>query len=523
MSGAGTDTRAEVRGWAPPGPIAARFFNDRHEIAIINGPVGSAKTTTALVKLNRRAARQRPSLRTTEPGPGTSEPWPVRLHRTTVVRDTYRQLWRSTMPSWFSRYPKTMGTFTGAENAPASHVLTFALRDRTLLRWQVDFVAIGDAAVEDVLRGYETSTFYLNELDLLAKEVWSYAVTRYGRFPPADDGGCDEPGIVADCNAPVLESWLYEDIFLATPEELHAKGIALFRQPGGLDAGAENLHNLGQTRDTLGLPPTHPDRQAAGRAYYQRQAAILEDWLVRRMVHNIPGFSRAGKPVYPEFNDLVHVAGADLPGASGLPLIVGLDAGGSPAGTFCQRMPNGAWHILDELVTEPGTGPTRFGNMLAQRLRERFPSWQVVGWCDPSALYGADRTQGDQDWSQIVAAQAAIRIRPGPTNKATPRWEAVRVPLARLIDGKPGFLLSPRCRVLRAGFNAGYRYRAVAGTSGRFAEEAEKTKESHVHDALQYALSGGGEDTEIRARRGEERARLSTLPAASPEWSPYAA
>lgn len=493
--------------WNPPGPVARAFMADAAEISILNGPVGSGKTTAAIMKAVKIAQGQAPSRRHTAYAPGTNDRWPVRRVRGCVVRDTYRQLWRSTMPSWFSRFPRSIGAFTGAENAPAAHVITFALRDRTLAELHMDFVAIGDQAVEDVLRGYEPTFFYLNELDLLAHEVFTYAIGRYGRFPPVDDGGPTWQGILADCNAPELDGWLYREVFLATPDELAARGIALHRQPGGLDAGAENLANL-----------------PGGRAYYERQKANAEDWYVQRMVHNRPGFSRAGKPVYPEFNDLVHVAAADHPGVPALPLIVGLDAGGSPAAVFCQRMPAGTWLVLDELVSEPGTGPRRFGDMLARRLRARFAGFGAVdGVVDPSALYGADRTAGEKDWSEIVAAEAGIRVRPAPTNNPVARWEAVRRPLTQLIDGRPAFALNPSCRVLRAGFNAGYRFRRIAGSSARInTDAADKTPESHPHDALQYAMSWGGEDHAIRQRRGEDRARVHALPAQSPPYDPYA-
>jgi hypothetical protein len=493
--------------WSEPGPVAGAFMRNEAEIVGINGPVGSGKTTAAIMKGVRKASEQRPSLLHTAPGPGTSDRWPVRRVRQCVVRDTYRQLWRSTMPSWFSRFPKDIGNFTGAENAPASHVITFALRDRTLVEMQTDFLAIGDNGVEDVLRGYEPTWFYLNEMDMLAQEVFTYAIGRYGRFPAMEDGGPTWQGILFDCNAPELDSWIYEDMFLSSPADLRTRNIALYRQPGGMDPAAENLSNL-----------------PGGRAYYERQIANAPDWYVQRMVHNRAGYSRSGKPVYAEFNDTLHVAPVDHPGVPALPLIVGLDAGMQPAATFSQRLPSGLWLTLDELVSEPGTGPRRFGQALAQRLQERFPGFTtVIGICDPSALYGADKKAGEKDWSEIVGAEAGITIRPAPTNDPVSRWEAVRRPLSMLIDGRPAFQLNPRCRVLRSGFNAAYRFRKIAGTTNRFnTDQAEKTAESHPHDALQYGMSWGGEDVAIRQRRGEERQRADRLPAFSPPFDPYA-
>lgn len=514
----------QYRRWKAPGPVAAAFMADEHPIVGINGPIGSGKTTAAIIKALRRAHGQHPSSSVRLPAPGGRGTWPVRQRRLTVVRDTYRQLHRSTIPSWHEQFPKTVGEWVGADNSPARHVIDFALPDQTLVRWQVDFIAIGDQAVEDVLRGYQTSDFYLNEADLLNKEVFTYALGRYGRWPAADDGGCDNPGIIFDCNAPELESWLYEDMFNTVPSVLSSKGIAVFRQPGGLSVGAENLNHLSQTAATSSLPYDHPDRVAAGRGYYQRQVDNAPDWYVQRMVHNKPGYSRGGKPVYPEFNDMLHVAKTNHAGVRHHTLIIGLDAGMSPAAVFQQRMPSGLWRWLSELTSEPGTGPKRFGAMLAQKLRERFPDFDtVIGVCDPSALYGADKTAGDKDWSEIVAAEAGIRIVPAPTNDPISRWEAVRRPLTMLIDGQPAFQLNPECRICRSGFNAGYRFRKIAGTTARFnTEQAEKTAESHPHDAGQYGMSYGGEDVAIRRRRVVENDRVLTLPATSPPFDIYA-
>ena len=400
--------------------------------------------------------------------------------------------------------PREVGSFVGSENAPATHRVQFNLSDDTAVDFQADFVGIGENAVEDVLRGYEPTAFYLNEADLLAKEVFTYALGRAGRYPDMSEGGPSWYGVLMDCNAPELSNWLYQDVFTQTAEELAAAGIALFRQPSGLSPQAENLDNL---------PP----------GYYANQVATAPDWYVRRMIKNQPGFSRAGKPCYPEFNDALHVPDHDLALVRGLPLIIGMDAGLNPAAAFGQRMPNGAWRIVDELVGEPGTGPVRFGEALARRLKE--PMFDGVGairgWADPSAAYGADDKGGELTWIQIVTEKTGLRIDGAPTNKLIPRLEAVRLPITRLIDGQPGFLISPRCRVLREGFNAGYRFRKLNPNDERYAEEPEKNAYSHPHDALQYLLSGGGEDAEIRVRKGH-REQLGERVTVRHQWDPLA-
>jgi len=488
--------------WKSPGPVSSRFMAATAPVQILNGPIGSGKTTTALMKAIRLASMQATSTRDTSPGPGGRR-LPVRKFKLCVVRDTYRQLWKTTMQSWFRRVPQTVGDFTGAENAPATHRITFAPGDGTLVEFHADFVAIGDQAVEDVLRGYEPTAFYLNELDLLAREVMIYAAGRTGRYPGMDEGGPSWHGLLADCNAPILQSWLYEEIFTAPLAEIEAKGVALFRQPSGLDQHAENLPNL---------PP----------GYYANQVRLNPDWYVRRMIKNIPGFDRSGKPIYPEFVDALHVPGCELEFTPGLALGIGLDAGLNPAAVFGQRMPNGQRRILDELVGEQGTGPRRFGEDLAKRLHERFPAARkITGYADPSAAYGADKAAGEQSWIEIVAATAGITIVPAPTNALIPRLEAVRRPLTRLIDGEPGLLLSPRCKLVRQGFASGYRFRKLQiATADRYTDEPDKNAFSHPHDALQYWCSADGEDSEVRERKGRQT-MLAQQARHVHEWDPF--
>lgn len=470
--------------WAPPGPVAEEFMASSARIQVINGPIGSGKTTAVLMKIIKIARQQTPSRRYRIKDPN-GEFVPVRQVKFTVVRDTYRQLWRSIIPSWHKRMPETLGEWNGARNAPATHKVHLFPDDGTGVALHLDFAAIGDLDVEEFMRGYEPTGWYLNELDLLDKEVLTYALDRAGRFPDMADGGPTWRGVLADCNAPEFESWVHRDIFLKTPAELAEAGVDLFVQPGGREPGAENLGNL-------------PDD------YYTTSLIGHPDWYVARMFDNKPGYSRAGKPIYPEFNDRLHVR--DQEAAPGLPLGIGIDGGGSPAAVFGQRLPSGKWLILDELVTEHGTGPMRFGDLLAQRLRERFPGCaKVQGWADPTTTYGADTKAGEKNWKEIVESRTRIRIDPAPSNAPSVRWEAVRKPLQTLIDGAPAFMLNPRCRVLRAGFNNGYHFRRmqVPGAE-RFTEEADKNDYSHPHDALQYLCLGAGEFYEVLGR-GRER------------------
>lgn len=484
--------------WKPPGPVAAAFMNCDKRVQIINGPIGSGKTTTALVKAMRIATRQRIS--TASKITLADGDHPVRKVKVAAVRDTYRQLWKTTLPSWFKRVPREVGEFTGAENGPARHTVPIVLQDNSVVEFIIEFGAIGENAVEDFMRGYEPTFWYLNEADLLAREVYNFARGRWGRYPDVSEGGPSWWGILMDCNAPEFTNWMYKDIFLREPED-----VGLFRQPSGFSPQAENIENLIAN-------------------YYTEQALNQPDWYIRRMIENEPGFSRAGKVVYPEFRDQLHVPGYDIEPVEGLPLGIGLDAGMSPAALIGQRMPSGQRRALDELVAEQGTGPIRFAEMLSKLLHDRYPNFKNIrGYADPSAAYGADKHAGEKSWIEIVSARAGIRIDAAPTNALIPRLEAVRSPLSKLIDGQPAYLCSRRCVVLREGFNAGYRMRKIeAPGDTRYTDEPEKNSYSHIHDANQYWCSADGEDLEIRERKWTDEKKLrSFMQQSQSDWDPF--
>ncbi len=86
------------------------------------------------------------------------------------------------------------------------------------------------------------------------------------------------------------------------------------------------------------------------------------------------------------------------------------------------------------------------------------------------------------------------------------RPEAVRSVLNRLIDGKPGFMLSPACTKLRKALAGRYCYRRVqVGNDERFEDKPSKNTYSHIADALQYGLLGSGRGRELLGKKKRER------------------
>ncbi|WP_022729765.1 hypothetical protein [Fodinicurvata sediminis] len=466
----------------PPGPVAARFMSSTAMVQAIMGPIGGGKTSCCFMKAIRLAQKQRPS-------PLTG----VRHFKLCVVRDTYRQLWSTTIPSWNKWVPRELGNWVGASGGPATHTILFELAPGDRVEFILEFVAIGDNNVEDVLKGYEPTAFYLNEADLLSEEVFTYALGRAGRYPAKDHGGPSWYGILMDFNAPDEDNYLCDQVIYKRP-----KDWAFFKQPSGLSGQAENLENL---------PPD----------YYQKQCAGQPDWYIRRMIKNQIGYSRHGMPVFDDFSDDLHVASQPLQAVPELPLRLGADAGRTPAVIVGQVMANGQWRILEEILAE-NMGAKTFGKMVKRILGEHYPGLRIAAaHGDPASAFAGD--QDEMSWLEIFSSATEVPWTAAPGGNALSlRLEAVRDPLNRLIDGAPGLLISPDCLMIRKGFNSGYRYRRMAGGSGRYDDKPEKNEYSHPHDALQNLLLGGGEGDAALGRRRSEPGKRQTRAIDDERW-----
>lgn len=499
----------------PDGAKNTAFYGDFSFVSGIQGPVGSGKTTAMLMKQLVLAQMQ-----------PRSKIDGVRRYRYTLVRDTYRQLWRTTIKSWWKRVPATTGEWTGGQDQPATHNIKWRLQDNSIVDFLLDFVAIGDQSAEDALRGYEPTRFGLNEADLLAADVFPLAVGRAGRYPGEEHAFPVHPGIDLDCNAPSLISWLYDRMIQNRPPEwsYYVQPPAVLKRNGEwvVNPDAENLANL---------PP----------GYYDQQLNNPE-WYILRYLANRPSVPRHGRPVYEdEWSREVHVAAHELMPERGLPLLFGFDAGGSPAGIVGQQRPNGQTRILEEIIvgTDGFCGPHRFAQEVNRVLATpKYAGFKPVlgdvlhptdnlaprGWGDPSAMYGADQEAGEMTWLQIVSSLTGIPIMPAPTNALPARLDAVRIPLTRMVEpGVPALLISPVCIVLITGFDGLYHYAKLTQPGGgqRINEEPNKKGPySHPHDGLQYLMLGGGDYDSVMGRQAAARSPVLRQAAAQSEDNP---
>lgn len=453
-----------------PGPVIGAFFKSNAFVRGIMGPVGSGKSTACVIELLARAMGQKPG------------PDGTRRTRFAIIRNTFPELKTTTLKTWHTWCPAAYGK--SVMDSPILHHVKTNEIDMEVL-----FLALDKEEDARKLLSLELTGAWINEAREVPKAVLDALTGRVGRYPPMMDGGPTWSGIIMDTNPPDQHSWWYK-----FAEEEKPEGWEFFKQPSGENLDAENIENL------------RPN-------YYQTlKPGKSEDW-VKVYVHGEYGFVTEGKAVYPPFRDSAHVSPEGIEPIPEIALSIGADFGLTPAAVIGQRLADGRWMILDE-VTMDGYGIQRFADHLRSYVARRYPGFQVADcWGDPA---GNQRAQTDERTPlDIMAVHTKWRWNPAPTNDLTMRIEVVMSALGRMIDGSPGFLLSPKCERLRKGFAGGYHYRTIKrGFSEITQEIPNKNEYSHVHDALQYLLLGGGEAgvvlNKYRPRKpGESRIRIA--------------
>ncbi len=87
------------------------------------------------------------------------------------------------------------------------------------------------------------------------------------------------------------------------------------------------------------------------------------------------------------------------------------------------------------------------------------------------------------------------------------RREALSAPLSRMIDGEPGLLVDPSCRVIRKGLSSKFIYKRIRVVGDdKFHDKPDKNFWSHICEAAEHAMVGAGEG-ELLTRRPQSPQR----------------
>ena len=440
----------------------AQVHQDQNPYLFVRGPVGSGKSTGCVWHLFLNAMKQKADYKG------------VRKSRYLIIRATYPSLKTTIVKTWLEYFGEFLKI---TYDTPFKGVLKFPLDDGTELRMELNFLAVASEDDVEKLQSYEVTGVHVNEAHEIDPAVLRMLKSRYGRYPSMRDGGPVDPFVLLDYNSVDTEHWLY---FMAEEMEDQSKH-SFYHQPPAMikDAKGNYVVNRGQNPD---IPAADNVENLRNDYYSDMIAGNDPDWVNVYILNNY-GQVRSGKPVYKDYCDDDHAASKFLKPLHGVPLIIGVDQGLTPAAVFCQLSPTGELLVLDEIVTEDCSlrefCEDHLKPMLITKYKKFVNDYTIV--IDPAAL---QRSQNDAKAGVEMFREAGLRYKVARTNALQQRLEAVVYFLRR----RNGFLISPACRYLRKGFISEYKFEELRGSSaGLFREKPAKNIYSHVHDAMQYA------------------------------------
>ncbi len=474
--------------YQPDGAVLTDFFWNRDKFCCVQGPIGSGTSTASCHKIWALACDQEPDYDG------------VRRTRWIVSRDTYKSLRETTVKTWLEWFPEDLwGPFIRSE--PMYHNLRqrnaggWELRDHpsgdgTKIDCEIIFLAIPDPDVaEAVLASYEITGFFLNEGQFAEKDVIDELLSRCSRYPSMKNGsGATWFGGWMDMNAPIEGHWvpyMRGDVPLP-PETTDDERVAFdcpddwtfLVQPPGL------IETVKDGKPVYSHNPLAENQKHLRESYLEKIKGKRTSWIDRRVLNKV-GLYMDGEAVYPTFTESDHVNAIDEPGNIRLPIVVGLDFGREPAAAFMQNV-NGTWTVLSELIGKNESAKL-FAPKVKRHLAERYPGQKVEFWGDPR---GGDGTQATEETAFSVFETMGMHVLPA-TNDNDP--ELRRSTFESVLERRNGFKVNHSCIVSKRGLAGGYHYPKIKGRPGMYSPRPLKNQYSHIVEAIENGLLGGGE------------------------------
>jgi hypothetical protein len=448
-------------------------------VSLIMGPVGSTKTTAGIMKIAYMAKR----MAACTDG--------IRRSKCIWIRNTREQLKDTSIPDFLKWYPDGQaGTY---EKTRMSFMLRF-----DDVECEVLFRGLDDA--NDVRRvlSLQASFAVMDEFREIHKDIFEAVQGRLGRYPDGmlvphrpewglDDKGNPVQGCVTDDGKPNKHIWgmsnppelgsFWEEYITSPP-----KSASIFIQPGGRSPEADWIKYL---------PSNYYEDLADGKS---------EEW-VSVYIDAKFGQSLAGKPVFKAFNNDTHIAKGPLHVLPNTPVIIGVDAGLSPAAVLAQVDYSGRVIVHDALTSE-SMGALRFIREKLQPLvANKYAGRPMIVVIDPAAF---QRAQTDERTVADIFRNNGFVVKPARTNMIAARLSSVDAYLTKTVNGQAGFLVNKEgCADLIAALRGRYRYKI--NQKGDVDDKPEKLHPwSDVADALQYVClwADGGQVFGTQVRSG---------------------
>lgn len=468
------DEQDGLKGYNPL-PTLLKFHQSESFFRCIRGPIGSGKSVGCVMEMFLRAMRQ-------EPHNGK------RRSRWAVIRNTHAQLVATSIATFRERFPEVVNgevfcPITQEDRGYLKARLQRPLDDGTSVDMEVLFIALDRSVDFNKIKSLDLTGAWLNELSEINENVLRMTAGRVGRFPPEDTGGPTWNGIIADTNPPDEDHWLAK-LEYESPEIVYEGKVYkydFFVQPPALLPATKNgirvyVPNRGQGN----FPPAENiENLADGYGYYIKQIPGATEGWIKVFILGQLGSIVSGKAVYHEYSDELHRSKEIIRPMRGRDVYIGLDWGyAHSAAIFCQLLPDGRLAVIDELIRQKSGIKGFIAENIRPLLNDKYSECVARAIGDPAGV-GHSSVDGI---SPIQAANdAGLQTEPARTNDPFMRQEAVRGFLNKLVDGKPGLVISPNCKHLLRGFRGEYKFKKSGS-----AEIVDKNEYSHIQDALQY-------------------------------------
>jgi len=461
-----------------PSPTALLFHNDSSFTRAIAGPPGGGKSVACIMELLFVSLRQAP------------DPDGVRRTRHLICRATYPKLSTTvakTIREWF---PEELGVLKAT--APMTAIYKFPLPDGTRVAMELILMALEDEKDVDSLRSLEVTMAFLNESTEFDPAVLRIVSTRVGRYPSAKNGvPCSRSGVLVDFNLPGTSHWLHDRFEVGTPEvaiemldgTMFIPTMAFFKQPPAMFCTNMEAAEDGTEAPRFKLNPAAENLQNLRGDYYANQAGILTWQEVRSfLLMEWTDFSK-GKLVYGrDFKRSAHVGKIRTMPIRNEPVMIGIDTSGLHPSAVFGQIQAGTLVVMDEIYGEDVAFEQFITDVLNPVIAARYQGCEMLAVCDPSNP--RDSRTGVTPVQLLM--QYHIRATKAVTNKFSLRREAV----SRLLNKRDGLVIDPACKMLVQGFEQGYVFKKIRGTSTSggqiYSSEADKNEFSHTADALQY-------------------------------------
>lgn len=445
-----------------PSKTVREFMLSEAKIRAIKGPVGSGKTSGAIVELLRQSILM----------PKMADG--IRRSRQLVVRNTKQQLKDTTLSSVVGLLPVELYKWREQD-----FIARFKFNDV-----ECDWLFRSLDTPEDVQRvlSLEITNCWVEEAREIPVALLSDIEGRTGRYPSQSptaeypEGFRYRSGILYTTNPPELDSDHYKLLEGLPQEEGNENSIIIadvFHQPSGLSPEAENIENL------------RP-------GYYEELAKGKKQDFIDVYVHGRYAKSMSGKPVYETSFQYDRRVKKKLPIDPFLPVIVGIDSARNPAAVFMQLGRDGKLRKLREATGLSMGFKTFIATKMGPVIKNYFPNNPLVFIGDPA---WSRQNETDDDSIRKLLKKLYVTDMPGsgnavrsaPTNDPTARINALDEPFRNWWpDGEPGVEYDAECGMVIAGLRSKYRYRRQKTADGKFQDTPEKNDWAHPVEADQY-------------------------------------